>query len=65
MRDYVILTDSSCDLPAEMAQELVLAEASVKSRIAKLCTKFEVDGRVRLLIRATELTYANGLYQVH
>lgn len=40
---------------AEMAQELVLAEASVKSRIAKLCTKFEVDGRVRLLIRATEL----------
>ncbi|WP_313565184.1 response regulator transcription factor [Mobilicoccus sp.] len=40
---------------AEMATALVVAEATVKSRLAKLCAKFGVDGRVRLLIRATEL----------
>lgn len=46
---------------AEMAARLVIAEATVKSRLAKLCTKFGVDGRVRLLIRATEL----GLVSPH
>jgi len=25
MQDYVIMTDSSCDLPAELAQELQLS----------------------------------------
>lgn len=44
---------------SEIASELVVAEATVKSRIAKLCTKFGVDGRVRLLIRATELGFVN------
>lgn len=40
---------------SEMAADLVIAEATVKSRLAKLCTKFGVDSRVKLLIRATEL----------
>lgn len=40
---------------AEMARALHVAEATVKSRLSKLCGKFRVDGRVKLLIRATEL----------
>lgn len=42
---------------AEMAHDLVLAEATVKTRLSKLSSKFGVDSRVRLLVRAAELGY--------
>lgn len=40
---------------AEIASEMGVAEATVKARVARLCAKFSVPNRVRLLISATEM----------
>ncbi|MBW3084057.1 Transcriptional regulatory protein LnrK [Austwickia sp. TVS 96-490-7B] len=40
---------------AEMATELCITEAAVKSRIIQLTTKLGVDSRVQLLVRSIEL----------
>lgn len=40
---------------AQMARELVISEAAVKSRLTQLTAKFGVTSRVQLLVRACEL----------